>query len=145
VGLLVFWPQQSLPVRVWSAIVAAGLGLTIVVELITLKGDLGRANTVFKFYIEVWLLFSVAAGAALAWLLPTVLREWSQRSRQGWLTGLGLLVAAAATYTVTGIYSKVTDRWPDIETAPRTLDGMAYMLGSTVDGEAAVYNDECIP
>jgi len=124
------------------------VGLTIVVELINLRGDLGRSNSVFKYYIEVWMFFSVAAGAALAWLLPSVLREWPTWLRRAWLTGLSLLVAGAATYTFISTYAKTTDRWPGIGVPPRTVDGNAYMLGSDQarvaepDKQSAAYDDE---
>lgn len=147
VAILLFLPNQSLPQRLWSAIFGVGLGLTILVEFVTLKGDLGRSNTVFKFYIEVWLFFSVAAGVALAWLLPVIWRQWSEQPRRWWLGGFATLVAVAGIYTVSGIYSKVTDRWPGIDLPPRTLDGMAYMLGSDPSvpadiAQSAIYDDE---
>jgi YYY domain-containing protein len=144
---LIFQPNQTLPRRVWLMLVLSGLGLTAMVELITLKGDIGRSNTVFKYYIEAWVFFSVTAGVALAWLLPIIWREWSTRPRRIWLGSLGILVAAAATYTVTATYAKVTDRWPDVTTPPYTLDGNAYMLGSVATGanpehQPAFYDDE---
>jgi YYY domain-containing protein len=144
---LFFAPGQTVTQRIWLTLFGVGVGLTILVELINLKGDLGRANTVFKFYIEVWLFFSVTAGAALAWLWPTIRQSWSQRWRSSWLAGLGLLTLTAGIYTVIGIYSKTTDRWPAIDAPPHTLDGMAYMLGSDsrVTGDErqiAYYDDE---
>ena len=48
------------------------------VEYVVLRGDIGRMNTVFKFYIQVWLLWSILAAVAVAWLLPT-LRGWMWR------------------------------------------------------------------
>jgi len=152
-GLLLIWvtalilrPSQAMPQRVWLTLVGAGLGVTIVVELVTLRGDLGRSNTVFKYYIEAWVFFSVTAAVALAWLLPNILREWSLRLRRVWLSGLGLLVAAAATYTLTATYAKVTDRWPEISNPPHTLIGNAYMLGDAptagTNPQPAFYDDD---
>ena len=46
-------------------LIALGLALTIAVEVIVLKGDISRMNTVFKFYLQVWVLWGVAAAAAL--------------------------------------------------------------------------------
>ena len=37
-------------------LVGTGLTLTLMVELIVLVGDIGRMNTVFKFYLQVWTL-----------------------------------------------------------------------------------------
>ena len=59
-------------------ITALALALTLAVEVVVLDGDVGRANTIFKYYMQVWLFFSVAAGAGVAWLL-----EASRRWRPG--------------------------------------------------------------
>ena len=67
---------------------ALGLGLTIGVDLVRIEDDIGRMNTLFKYYLEVWVLFALAA----AWFLwrmwyddgfrPVRLREsgWSGRA-----------------------------------------------------------------
>jgi len=38
------------------ALIAIGFMLTAVVEIVVLKGDISRMNTVFKFYFQVWVL-----------------------------------------------------------------------------------------
>lgn len=48
--------------RFAMAAIALGLILAAAVEICALKGDIGRMNTVFKFYFQVWTLFSLAAG-----------------------------------------------------------------------------------
>jgi uncharacterized membrane protein len=53
---------------VWG-LLALGLGLGLACELVRLDGDVGRMNTVFKFYFQVWALWAVASAAALVWLL----------------------------------------------------------------------------
>ncbi len=57
------------PMRVLWLMATGALALTLFVEHFTLRGDIGRMNTVFKFYIVVWLLLSAASAAALVWLL----------------------------------------------------------------------------
>jgi len=143
VALLLLRRDQSPRQLFVLALVGAGVGLTLAAEVFTLKGDVGRSNTVFKFYIQVWIFFSVAAGAALAWLLPR-LQRWSQRWRRAWLWGLALLVLGAGAYPVLATPTKAGDRWPDISDPPRTWDGMAYMLGDGAN-QPAIYRDEGRP
>ncbi len=104
--------------------VGTGLALTLVVEIVVLRGDISRMNTVFKFYLQVWTLFAISAAAALAWLLPAMQR-WTFNARNAWMTTLLILLMGAAMFTVYGAYDKIRDRWnPD---APRSLDSTAYM------------------
>jgi YYY domain-containing protein len=110
--------------RMAHALLAIGLGVTGFVEVVVLTGDIGRQNTVFKFYIQAWIFFSVAAGVALAWLVGEI-SQWKRALRRIWLIVLGLLVAGAFFYTVEGSYSRITDRTS--AEAPHTLDGMTFM------------------
>jgi YYY domain-containing protein len=125
-GLLLLRHDQSQLQRAALTLAGAGMGLTFIAELVTIKGDVGRMNVVFKFYLLTWLFFSVAVGAILVWLWP---RIWASRRRYLWLGALGLLTLAALTYPIIGSAAKVDDRWPDIADPPKTLDGMAFMLG----------------
>jgi hypothetical protein len=65
------------------------------------------------------------------------------------LGALGLLLLAALTYPLIGSVAKVDDRWPDITDPPKTLNGMAFMLGDASGGEGgattAVYRENDIP
>lgn len=121
---LILRPGQSDLKRGVLFMVGTGLVLTLMVELIVLRGDISRMNTVFKFYLQVWMLLGISAAAALGWLLPH-LHQWTYNWRNGWATTLFLLLVGAAMFTVYGTYDKIRDRWnPE---APRTLDSMDYM------------------
>ena len=127
----VAWTQRDEPSRLFVALITAvALGLALAVEFVALKGDIGRMNTVFKFYLQIWLLLGVAAAAAVT----LVVMDRSLRRRPGsGLLGLMLaaLVLAAAVYPLLAGPARVGDRYSAL---PPTLDGMAYM-------QTAVYGD----
>jgi YYY domain-containing protein len=154
-GLLLLRSRAAMPPekRVVLFLMGTGLALTLFVEAFVVGGD--RMNTIFKFYMQVWVLFSVAAGAGLAWLWAEA-DGWLPAWRSGWRTVLGLLVGVAALYTITATSAKVRDRFPPfgvdagcqllpgvalpadyvdnrslpIEDQPHSLDGLDYMKWS---------------
>jgi len=105
-----------------------GVALTLVVEVVRLAGDIGRMNTVFKFYLQVWTLFSIAAAAGCFWSLAD-LPAWHPTARGLWSIGGTALVAGALLFPVTAAPAKIRDRMSTA--APHTLDGMAFMPFST--------------
>jgi YYY domain-containing protein len=123
-GLLLLFRPRIPPVeRFWAYLVLLGLAMTLGVEVIVIEGDVGRMNTVFKFYLQVWLLWGVAAAVALAWMVPR-LRRWSQ-GRNLWLGILVLLLAGAALYPPLATSAKIRDRF-EADLRPG-LDGWEYM------------------
>ncbi|MFC2023503.1 DUF2298 domain-containing protein [Chloroflexota bacterium] len=123
--------------RLWTYIVLLGLAMTLGVEVIVISGDIGRMNTVFKFYLQVWLMWGVAATAALAWILPR-LRRW-RHGRTVWLTILAGLILVAGVYPPLATSAKLRDRFdPGIGAG---LDGWAYMgVAEYYDPQGAKYD-----
>jgi YYY domain-containing protein len=65
-------PQAARENRLLWLMTGGAFAITVFVEHFVLSGDIERMNTVFKFYIVVWLLLCTAAAACLidvlAWL-----------------------------------------------------------------------------
>jgi uncharacterized membrane protein len=125
-------PGTSHVERVVYALMVLGLGLTTGVELVVLDIDIGRQNTVFKFYLEAWILFGISGGVALAWLL-NALGRWFIPLRIVWQTMLAALVTIAFLYPIMATQARWIDRFNASATG-MTLDGQAYM-------QHAVYGD----
>jgi YYY domain-containing protein len=139
VGTSVGW--IALPIAAWAAVlllrpdladakrfilflIGTALLITIVVEVVVVSGDIGRQNTIFKFYMQAWLMLAVSAGAAFTWTLPAFFR-WLPGWRIFWQTAMILLISGAALFTVSGTAGKMRDRW--VVEAPHTLDSLTFM------------------
>ncbi|MBI2165422.1 MAG: glycosyltransferase family 39 protein [Chloroflexi bacterium] len=119
-------------------LLAAALAIGIGVDLVTVKGDISRMNTVFKLYLQGWTLLALTSAGALAVLLspqpkgvsvavPPPKSPFRLLLRLGlgtWWTAFTLLVAASLVYPVLGTRARLLDRF---QLAPLTLDGTAFM------------------
>jgi YYY domain-containing protein len=117
-------------------IVGIAMALSLVVEVVVLKGDIGRMNTVFKFYLQVWILMSIAAAVSLGWVWKRA-RRWRPQVSDLWWGAMALLILGGALFLPFGIRARAVDR-----IAPSTgltLNGMAFMEHAVItdgpDGE----------
>lgn len=112
---------------------ATGLALSIGVEFIAIDGDVGRMNTVFKFYLQIWAMWGVASAVALVMMrhhLEAIRRPGPGR----WWAGLIVfLFACTLVYPVVATRARVADRFDEarLNPIPPTLDGTAYMRTAT--------------
>ncbi|HEY3309997.1 MAG TPA: DUF2298 domain-containing protein [Anaerolineales bacterium] len=126
--VLIFRPGQPDVKRLVLFMIGTGSVLTLIVEFIVLSGDIGRMNTVFKFYLQVWVMFAISAAAGLGWILAEF-DQWGRRGRLIFQVGGTLLLPGALLFTFTASMDKIRDRIaPDI---PFTFDSMTYMQYST--------------
>ena len=111
------------------AFVIVALALGGGVDVFTVKDDIGRMNTVFKFYLQAWWLYALASAYFL-WLLG-VRGKFSLRrltvARGVWMTAIAVVAAGVMVYPVLGTQVRIRDRFSTEETG---LDGAAFMAGT---------------
>lgn len=106
-----------------------GLLATLSVEFVYLVDNFGvRANTIFKFYFQAWVLMGIASAFAVYWLSRR-LSAW----RTAWQVAFWLLFAAGMVYPVLGNISRAGNFEPE-----PTLDGTAYLAEGQADDYAAI-------
>lgn len=128
IAVLFFRPRQSQAMRFVLVIIGLALAMTLGVEIVVIGGDIGRQNTVFKFYIQAWLLFSVAGGVAVAWLFQSS-DYWANKLRFIWYVPFIGLFIIAGLYPIMATRARALDRMaPEM---PLTLNGMDYMKWSS--------------
>ena len=152
--LLLLRPEPDTGETFAGLLLFTGLVLLLGVEFFFLRDFLGgssyyRMNTLFKFYIQVWVMLGVAS-AYLVVLLWQALSSWERVSYDtttegaapagdwrrvvlslAWQLVLMLLIVAALIYPALGTPTRVRDRFD--RSPPRgTLNGMAYMTAGTL-------------
>jgi YYY domain-containing protein len=126
--VLMLRPGQSEGRRFILFLIGTALTLTLAAEMVYLPGDIGRMNTVFKLYLQAWIMFALSAGVCVVWVIQS-LRYWQPSLDFVWRAVCFILVTSAALFPVLGTADKIDDRMA-ID-APQTLDGMAYMAYAT--------------
>ncbi len=116
--------ETSSGVRVLLLFAGLALGLTMMPELMRLRLDIGRQNTIFKLYFMGWLLFSIVGGVAFA-LLWNARRRWSKALRSAWSIAAFLLFISAAAYPILAIPARAAHRFEP--SMPISLDGLEFM------------------
>ena len=96
------------------------------VDLVTVQPDIDRMNTVFKLYLQGWMLYGVAS-AFILWYLVTsgLFRPWRRlrHLKSAALTLVALLLLSSSVFPLLGTRARLQDRF---HTLPLTLDGTAY-------------------
>ena len=87
-------------------LVLLGTVLVLTPDFVYLRDQFGwRLNTIFKFYYQAWLLFSIAASFGVAVLLQKLRGRWNMSYR----VGLAVVLFMALIYPVLGLSTKTVN------------------------------------
>ncbi|MFC7249979.1 DUF2298 domain-containing protein [Halomicroarcula sp. GCM10025324] len=120
------------PLGFEAVLVLAGAGLVLLVEFVFVRENIGRMNTVFKTYMQVWILWGVAVGPVLAWLLTrwrpgsSDAQHWVRPATTVFVTLLVLSTSLYGAFALANHAERAGDA---------TLDGLDH-LERTHPGEA---------
>ena len=123
--------QSGVIVFVTFLMLLAGL-LVLGPDFVYLRDQFGwRINTIFKFYYQAWILWSIVAGYGAAVLLTDLKRLWK------WVFKiiLVLVLLMAGVYTVLSVSTKTNHFEPY---RGWTLDGTAYLSYNDPDEAQAI-------
>ncbi len=125
-GRLLALPRRSGANGFVAGLIVLGTVLVLVPEFIYLRDQFGtRMNTVFKFYYQAWLLWSLAAAYAVATL----------GQKKGWRPVLALVMLSGLVYPALA-YPARTNNFRF--SAPWTLDASAFLAHENPDEGAAL-------
>ena len=134
VGLraLVDRSRETPVVAIVALVVGTALAIVIGLDFVRVEGDIERMNSVFKFYMQVWVLLALGSAYLLWRMAGTMSNVPAMRSRlrYGWAGGLVVLIICSVVFTVLGTQDRLRDRF-DTDEVPLTLDGLAYVPGTT--------------
>ena len=118
-----------------AVIVVVALGLALGLEFFRVEEDIDRMNSIFKFYLQIWVLLALASAYILwrSWFDGRLRPAGMSPVRKVWLGALAVLLVSASIYPVLGTRARLGDRFQGQPT-PLTLDGTAYI-------QDAVYRD----
>ena len=112
-------------------LILSGVLLVIGPEFIYLRDMFGwRMNTIFKFYFQSWLLWSISAAYASVVLLMKLRRFWNIVIT----TGFTLLLAMSLAYPTLSLWNKTNGFNP----SEWTLDSTAYLNKELPDEVSAI-------
>lgn len=123
-------------IAVVAAIAAVALLLTAAVDIVTVKNDIGRQNTIFKFYIQAWWLFAIASAFATWRLWDLGCFSFGRMKIGGnvWIIAFVVLFVGCLVYPVMATRVKMAERFEQIGMG---IDGEGYM-------DAAIYRKQAV-
>lgn len=138
--ILLFRPEIPPGQFYMSLLAFTGLLLLLGLEIFFLRdflggGDYYRMNTLFKFFIQVWVIFGIISGVMLPQLWRYS-RRWPWWRELSWRTISLFLLLGCLIYPIFGTATRLDDRFPGNRPEIGTLDGLAYMQVGTFEWPA---------
>jgi uncharacterized membrane protein len=131
--VLLFRQDVSANIAYLGVLIFIGLLILLGLEFFFLRDFLGgseyyRMNTLFKFFIQVWVIFGVVAAVTLPRLWQWS-EHWSLPGQLLWRVTVAVLLLTCLVYPVLGTRTRVDDRFLGDQNRPPigSLDGLAYM------------------
>ena len=114
-----------------SCLTFTGLLVLLGVQFVFLEdwlagGDSYRMNTFFKFFIQVWVMFGVAAGVMMP-TLWTQSEKWAWGWRWLWQGLIVIFVFSSMVFFVLGTRQRLDNRFPGARPETASLDGLDFM------------------
>jgi YYY domain-containing protein len=130
--------ERNLPRAFATAMLALAVGIAAGVDIVTLKGDLERMNTVFKFSLQAWQLYALGSAFAAWYALRALWRTdgWRASPRRAsggsvaaWVVAPVMVgfVLAGSIFLFSGTRARQNARFNDV--GP-TLNGLAFLQGN---------------
>lgn len=107
------------------------LFLTAIPDIVDIKLGLGRMNTVFKFYFQAWIFFSIGSAIVSYYIFQYTTK--SKIVRAILVSIFLIIIAATLLYPLTATPAKIADRMGKGKMP--TLNGTYYM-------QSSVYHDQ---
>lgn len=127
-------PEPNIPRLLATLLLALALAIAAGVDVVTLRNDIVRMNTVFKFSLQAWHLFALGGGFAAWYLVRYLLAAQKTGPRlqriafRAALTSLAAIVLASSLFLLSGTRARQQARFGD---TPLTLDGFAFFQHGT--------------
>lgn len=108
-----------------------GLSLIIGLDIFRIEGDIDRMNSIFKFYMQIWIIFAISSTYFL-WIIIKDTINFNIKFML-WIAILIFLILTSSIYTIFGTKARLNDRFQN-DSANFTLNGSDFV-------NYAVYND----
>ena len=133
-GIISLSARSPFPLRLAYGGVALALLMIATVDVLAVNDHLVRMNTIFRVYLQAWILLGLSGGYLLWWLIRrdggTIrMPGIGSAYRFAFYAALAILALGASIYPLLGTRARLADRFD--ASIPLTLDGTAFMASSS--------------